>query len=386
LKLLVTDWLAINNTFGLHWLPQDNIDDMSVGKHNDVYAAVTIGFSFLFGSVPDKDRDGIPDYKDKCPDEPEDYDGFQDDDGCPDPDNDGDGIPDKLDKCPDLAEDFDGFEDDDGCPDLDNDRDGIPDDKDECPDEPEDFDGYLDKDGCPDNDNDGDGIPDHLDKCPNQAEDFDGFEDDDGCPDLDNDGDGIPDKLDKCPDEAEDFDGFQDDDGCPDKDNDGDGIPDHLDKCPDEKETYNGYMDDDGCPDVAPVKSDNKIPEAPRKETPKLVIPDEFVLDGVLTFVDDDYEIKASAFSELDRITDLIRRDSLSRWRIEGHTDDLNPENDNMKISQQRATEVLLYFIKKGLRFPRFEAIGYGSKYPVADNTKPYGRAKNRRVVIKKIK
>ncbi len=75
----------------------------------------------------DRDGDGIPDSLDACPDEPEDKDGFQDDDGCPDPDNDGDGIPDSRDKCPNEAEDKDGFQDEDGCPDPDNDGDGIPD-------------------------------------------------------------------------------------------------------------------------------------------------------------------------------------------------------------------------------------------------------------------
>ncbi len=50
-------------------------------------------------------------------------------------DRDGDGIPDFADRCPSEAEDYDGFQDDDGCPDKDNDRDGIPDDEDECPDE-----------------------------------------------------------------------------------------------------------------------------------------------------------------------------------------------------------------------------------------------------------
>jgi outer membrane protein OmpA-like peptidoglycan-associated protein len=48
-------------------------------------------------------------------------------------DSDGDGIIDANDQCPKVPEDRDGFEDHDGCPDLDNDRDGIPDDEDECP-------------------------------------------------------------------------------------------------------------------------------------------------------------------------------------------------------------------------------------------------------------
>ena len=98
-------------------------------------------------------------------------------------DRDGDGIPDNIDKCPDQPEDFDGFQDEDGCPDLDNDGDGIPDALDKCPNEPEDKDGFQDDDGCPDPDNDGDGIPDALDKCPNEPETFNNYKDEDGCPD-----------------------------------------------------------------------------------------------------------------------------------------------------------------------------------------------------------
>ncbi len=196
--------------------------------------------------VRDRDGDGIPDDKDKCPTVPEDKDGFEDADGCPDPDNDGDTILDKDDKCPNQAEDFDGFQDTDGCPDPDNDKDGIPDDKDQCPNKPETKNGYKDDDGCPDE------------------------------PDRDNDG--VPDSRDKCPDQPEDTDGFQDTDGCPDPDNDGDGIPDEQDECVDQPETVNGYQDQDGCPDTvpgqkaapgaAPAKSEHKkTPAAPHPAT-----------------------------------------------------------------------------------------------------------------------
>src|SRR5262249_18394977 len=132
----------------------------------------------------DRDHDGVPDSQDLCPDEPEDRDGFEDADGCPDPDNDQDGIPDAQDRCPNEPEDRDGFQDADGCPDPDNDGDGIPDIQDKCPNEPEDRDGFQDEDGCPDPDNDGDGIPDAQDKCPNEPETFNGVDDDDGCPDA----------------------------------------------------------------------------------------------------------------------------------------------------------------------------------------------------------
>ena len=222
--------------------------DRAIGAPNARFF-VSVGFA---PDIRDSDGDGIENSRDKCPLVPEDKDGFQDEDGCPDDDNDGDRRPDAVDKCPNAAEDIDGFEDDDGCPDLDNDKDGIPDLQDKCPDDAEDGKPPFPKDGCPadKHDSDGDGIPDDRDACPLQEEDKDGFEDGDGCPDLDNDGDGIPDDQDKCPLCPEDKDGFEDADGCPDLDNDHDGIPDSQDKCPNDPETINGVKDDDGCPDT----------------------------------------------------------------------------------------------------------------------------------------
>ena len=125
----------------------------------------------------DNDEDGVPDTDDSCPVDPEDIDEFEDTDGCPDPDNDqdgvldtddecrdvpglaefkgcpdtdGDGIADSADDCPKEPEDKDGFQDEDGCVDSDNDRDGIIDINDHCPDEPETINGNEDEDGCPD--------------------------------------------------------------------------------------------------------------------------------------------------------------------------------------------------------------------------------------------
>jgi outer membrane protein OmpA-like peptidoglycan-associated protein len=116
----------------------------------------------------DKDGDGLLDDVDKCPEEPEVYNGFEDADGCPDdPDSDNDGIADSKDQCLLDAEDKDGYLDDDGCPDVDNDLDGVLDGADKCPNKPEDTDGFEDADGCPDPDNDGDTVADLDDWCPN---------------------------------------------------------------------------------------------------------------------------------------------------------------------------------------------------------------------------
>jgi len=135
-----------------------------------------------------------------------------------DDDPDKDGVRGEADKCPTDPEDVDGFEDDNGCPDPDNDADGVADlAPDKCPLEPEDKDAFQDEDGCPDPDNDNDTILDAADKCPLEAEDKDSFQDDDGCPDPDNDQDGVLDPQDKCPDQPETKNGYQDEDGCADE-------------------------------------------------------------------------------------------------------------------------------------------------------------------------
>ena len=226
--------------------------------------------TLAFGWAPrehDVDHDGIPDDVDLCRELPEDKDGFQDDDGCPEGDNDDDGVPDDDDKCPTLKEDEDGFQDDDGCPDPDNDGDGIVDVADACPNEAGPANADPKKNGCIERDPDHDGIVGDADKCPAVAEDKDGFQDDDGCPEADNDKDGIVDAEDACPNVA----GIANSDpkrsGCPDPDRDKDTYLDPLppgskvpgfDACPDAAETWNGFEDDDGCPDETPPKSKAK--------------------------------------------------------------------------------------------------------------------------------
>lgn len=147
----------------------------------------------------DFDRDGIPDSHDACITQKETYNGYQDQDGCPDTvpgpvDTDNDGIADANDACPTQAETMNGYLDTDGCPDTvpgatDTDHDGIPDQNDACPTQPETANGYQDQDGCPDTvpaptDTDQDGIPDQNDGCPTQPETVNGYLDTDGCPDT----------------------------------------------------------------------------------------------------------------------------------------------------------------------------------------------------------
>ena len=286
-------------------------------------------------------------------------------------DRDGDGIPDDEDKCPDEAEDKDGFEDTDGCPDLDNDNDGIPDDVDKCPNDPEDKDGYQDDDGCPeanDGDRDGDGILDKNDKCPDEAEDKDGFEDTDGCPDPDNDKDGIPDIKDRCPNEPEDKDGFEDEDGCPDPDNDKDGILDAVDKCPNEPETFNGVDDEDGCPDKGKVViEENNI----------------LILDKIL-FKTGSAEILKASLPIVDAVAvTLTHHAEFTLIEVGGHADERGQEAMNLRLTQDRVNSVVEALVKRGVNPQSLRATGYGPYCPLDTEHTKAAWEKNRRVEFK---
>ena len=106
---------------------------------------------FRFGNT-DRDKDGIPDKEDACPDTP----GLPEFQGCPD--TDGDGVPDKDDQCPDVA----GPKENNGCPWPDTDNDGVLDKDDACPTVP----GPAENKGCPWPDTDNDGVLDKDDACP----------------------------------------------------------------------------------------------------------------------------------------------------------------------------------------------------------------------------
>ncbi len=332
-RILLSRTVSLTGGLGFHFLTSDNLDFLIVNtSNNDFYLSSFVGLSFSLFTEKDSDGDGYYDNEDQCPNE---------------------------------AEDFDGFQDYDGCPDLDNDNDGIPDISDACPNKAEDKDGYMDEDGCPDLDNDNDGIPDVKDLCPNQPEDKDGFEDSDGCPDLDNDKD---------------------------------GIPDNIDQCPNEPETFNGYKDSDGCPDIAPKVEIPKPVKKPKpktkqktknKQKPKKVninAPSQFLLHGESIFIGRTSTIRSQAYSELNKIAQIIKKYPSTRWRIEGHMDNQGTPEQIRTISIKRARAVYNYFVSKGIPGSRLQVVGMGDSVPLTSNSTAYGRMRNRRIVIVRIK
>ena len=118
---------------------------------------------FRFGNN-DRDKDGIKDKDDACPD----VFGLAQFQGCPD--TDGDGIADKDDNCPEVA----GPVENNGCPWPDTDGDGVLDKDDACPNVA----GPVENKGCPWPDTDGDGVLDKDDACPTVP----GLPEYNGCP------------------------------------------------------------------------------------------------------------------------------------------------------------------------------------------------------------
>ncbi len=271
-------------------------------------------------------------------------------------DTDKDGLFDDVDRCITEPEDFDTFEDTDGCPDLDDDKDGIPDTSDKCRLEPEDVDQFEDSDGCPENDNDQDKILDVSDKCPIDPEDMDGFQDDDGCPDTDNDQDTVLDADDECKDVA----GPVENKGCPWPDKDGDGVIDRFDNCP----TWKGKPENNGC------------------ALPQLVKITESKLELYETtyFATGKAIIARRSYKMLDQVAAVIKGHPELIIKIEGHTDSVGSNALNLKLSDARAKSVMKYLVKKGVDEARLSAQGFGEDQPVADNKTAKGRSANRRV------
>lgn len=269
-------------------------------------------------------------------------------------DSDGDGIMNGDDECPNDPEDKDGFEDSNGCPDPDNDKDGILDTDDKCPMEA----GTAEYEGCPERDSDGDGIMDGSDKCPSDPEDADGFEDEDGCPDPDNDKDGVLDADDACPLKV----GPADNKGCPQADRDGDTVIDAVDVCPD----VPGKVEYQGCPKAQKVKLTSSGIE---------------ILEKVY-FRTSRATIRSRSYAVLNNVAEVLNKHpEITKIIVEGHTDSRGSDRKNKALSQRRADAVVKYLVKKGVDRSRLEAQGWGEERLKIENARSKNEhAQNRRV------
>lgn len=296
------------------------------GEKTSVTSELTAGISIGLGLGPsDRDRDGVVDRLDRCPDTPL---GVRvDDQGCP-LDSDGDGVPDGLDRCEGTTT---------GC--------------------------AVDSNGCP-VDSDGDGVCDGIDVC--QDTPAGAKVDPGGCP-IDQDGDGVADGEDRCADTPRGC--SVDSTGCP-LDRDRDGVCDGLDKCPNTPEGTK--VDVNGCPAMRLERETRLL------ETGMLR------LEGV-NFNSGKATLTPESSRPLNDVGDILARWPELRIQIAGYTDSDGNAAANLALSRARAQAVLTYLLRK---FPeldpsRFSVVGYGESNPIASNDTELGRARNRRVEFK---
>ena len=102
-----------------------------------------------------------------------------------------------------------------------------------------------------------------------------------------------------------------------------------------------------------------------------------------VTFAVDSTDITPSFRSALDQVAQSMIQYPSSLVDVMGHTDSTGAESYNLDLSRRRAESVSNYLVSRGVSRARLETVGYGEQYPVADNTTPEGRARNRRVEIR---
>ncbi|MCB9763641.1 MAG: OmpA family protein [Alphaproteobacteria bacterium] len=104
------------------------------------------------------------------------------------------------------------------------------------------------------------------------------------------------------------------------------------------------------------------------------------ILDKVFFELDSDV-IKKESFSLLDEVVEtLMNHPELVLVEVQGHTDDQGRDAYNDGLSQRRAEAVRRYLVQSGIDPARLQAKGYGERAPLMPGTSEDARAANRRV------
>jgi len=118
---------------------------------------------------------------------------------------------------------------------------------------------------------------------------------------------------------------------------------------------------------IAAVKDDNR----------GMVI----TLQGEVLFKTGKFDLKPAAMAKLDQIAQALK-DKDQPITVYGYTDNVGTRDNNLTLSQSRASAVRDYLVSKGLPQDLVTATGKGPDEPVADNASVEGRAQNRRVEL----
>lgn len=94
------------------------------------------------------------------------------------------------------------------------------------------------------------------------------------------------------------------------------------------------------------------------------------------------FDLKPESTGELDKLVTLLKDNPKLRIQIDGHTDNIGQEKDNLLLSNNRAKAVVGYLLQKGIAPARLSAKGFGAAKPLADNATEKGKALNRRTEL----
>ncbi|GAA2480409.1 OmpA family protein [Streptomyces gobitricini] len=120
--------------------------------------------------------------------------------------------------------------------------------------------------------------------------------------------------------------------------------------------------------------------EERREETPSNL---KFALQAEVLFGKDSAKLTPEADSRIAAIAEEVRKQSATKVRVFGFTDNLGSSAHGDVLSKQRADavhKVLSSLLTSG--GITYEIRGYGEQYPIADNSTEEGRKKNRRVEV----
>jgi len=109
--------------------------------------------------------------------------------------------------------------------------------------------------------------------------------------------------------------------------------------------------------------------------------PEKLCMALVLDFDSGKADIKPEYRGEIAKVADYMKQYPTTTAVIEGHTDLTGDADNNMRLSQQRAENVVKYLVDNfGIDRSRLSARGYGSTRRISYNNTAEGRAKNRRI------
>jgi outer membrane protein OmpA-like peptidoglycan-associated protein len=95
------------------------------------------------------------------------------------------------------------------------------------------------------------------------------------------------------------------------------------------------------------------------------------------------YDLKPASQIELEEVIRLLKENPQVSIQINGYTDNVGKEADNLLLSENRAKSVVNYLKSKGIDAKRLFFKGYGDEQPVSGNDTEEGRGKNRRTELK---